>query len=180
MSEQDISKFRDYVSIKEAANMLGLSYTSMREHVINDHIKSEKVGHIFLIHKDDVKNFKPAISGRPRTTVPRWRISPEDNTLLRTLIYVRIRKGCKEAFLQKLDEIRQKKEEHLFLGTLARYIIGSKRQPDMVEIALIWRTSVMPDEAAREQTLEAFRQELAEVLDWETAQYDEGTVLMHT
>ena len=28
--------------------------------------------------------------------------------------------------------------------------------------------------------LEAFRKELADVLDWSTAKYEEGTVLMHT
>jgi hypothetical protein len=38
----------------------------------------------------------------------------------------------------------------------------------------------MPDESAREQALEMFRQTLAEELDWSTAQYNEGKVLLHT
>jgi hypothetical protein len=38
----------------------------------------------------------------------------------------------------------------------------------------------MPDDASRKAALEAFRQELADVLDWSTAKYEEGTVLMHT
>ncbi len=38
----------------------------------------------------------------------------------------------------------------------------------------------MPNEEKREQTLEAFRQALDNVLDWETAHYNTGKVLMHT
>ena len=37
----------------------------------------------------------------------------------------------------------------------------------------------MPDETVREQALEEFRQALSDVLDWDTAQYNDGTVLMH-
>jgi len=38
----------------------------------------------------------------------------------------------------------------------------------------------MPDEAEREQALAAFRNTLVDVLDWDTAQYNDGQVLMHT
>ncbi len=38
----------------------------------------------------------------------------------------------------------------------------------------------MPDEMTREQDLKAFRQALDDVLDWDTAQYKNGQVLMHT
>ena len=37
----------------------------------------------------------------------------------------------------------------------------------------------MPDEKMREEVLEALRQVLADVLDWSTAQYKNGRVLMH-
>ena len=35
----------------------------------------------------------------------------------------------------------------------------------------------MPDEAAREEALETFREMFADVLDWQTAQYQMKTVL---
>jgi hypothetical protein len=49
-----------------------------------------------------------------------------------------------------------------------------------VEILLIWKASIQPDEEAREEALEAFRADLADVLDWDTAEYDDGTAFMHT
>ena len=76
-------------------------------------------------------------------------------------------------------EPTRKAGEHPFMGTIHRYIVGSKKHTNQVEIAFVWRSSVMPDEATREQALEEFRQALDDVLDWSTASYDEGTVFMH-
>jgi len=98
--------------------------------------------------------------------------------LYQTSISVQIREGQQEAFKRRLEEIRIKKE-HLFPGTVARYIVGSNKQPNLVEISLIWRSSVMPNEATRQQALEAFQQALDDVLDWATACYDDGRVFMH-
>jgi hypothetical protein len=70
-------------------------------------------------------------------------------------------------------------KEHLFPGTIARYIVGSNKQPDFVEITLIWRSSVMPDEASRQQALREFQLTLDDVLDWSIARYDDGEVFMH-
>ena len=38
----------------------------------------------------------------------------------------------------------------------------------------------MPNESEQEQTLETFRQALDSVLDWNTAHYTHGKILMHT
>jgi len=38
---------------------------------------------------------------------------------------------------------------------------------------------LIPDNETREEALEAFREQVGDVLDWSTAQYHEGTVLMH-
>ena len=43
--------------------------------------------------------------------------------------------------------------------------------PATVNIWLIWKDSEMPEEAIRQQDFAAFKSELADVLDWETAQY---------
>jgi hypothetical protein len=81
--------------------------------------------------------------------------------------------------MKRLEEIKQE-DQYLFPGTVARFIVRSETFPGQVEISLIWRSTAMPDEAAREKALADFQQVLADVLDWDTAQYNEGQVLMHT
>jgi len=48
-----------------------------------------------------------------------------------------------------------------------------------VEMLLIWRSSALSDTLAREEALEEFRQALSDVLDWTTARYSDGEILMH-
>ncbi|HTI13844.1 MAG TPA: helix-turn-helix domain-containing protein, partial [Dictyobacter sp.] len=126
MSEDVIlPDLQEYVSIKEAAKTLGLAYKTVYEYVTEGRIKAVRASDVILIPRQEVKNFKPNISGRPRASVPLWRISPEDNALMQTSILVRIREGQDEAFKQRLAAMRRKKE-HLFPGTIARYIVSSK------------------------------------------------------
>ncbi len=168
-----------YVSIKEAAQMLGLSPSRVYEYVEDGRLSSVRAAHVILIPLGEVKSFKPNIAGRPRKSVLRWRISPENNVLLSTSIVVRMKTGHLTELMQKLDEIRQG-DEHLFPGTVSRFLTKSETFPGQVEISLIWRSTVMPDERAREKALATFRQSLADVLDWDTAQYNNGVVLLHT
>jgi excisionase family DNA binding protein len=177
--EINIPDIQEYVSIKDAAKMLNLAYTTVHEYVSEGRIPAVRAADVILIPLDEVKKFKPNISGRPRKSIPIWRTSPEDNTLLMTLIHLHVRTGQQDALREKLEEIKQNKQ-HLFPGTVARYVASSKTLSEMIEIILIWRSSVMPDDATREQALEMFRQTLAEELDWSTAQYNEGVVMMHT
>ncbi|HLZ57352.1 MAG TPA: helix-turn-helix domain-containing protein [Ktedonosporobacter sp.] len=174
----DFPELPGYLSMKEAARMLGIAYTTLHGHVMEGRIKAMRVGGATVIPVEEVKKFKPNVTGRPRTTVPIWRIAPEDNLLFQVSIFVRVRRGKQKAFRERLEEIRAEKE-HLFAGTVARYIMTSEKEPDLVQITLIWRSSVMPEKETRELALEAFRQTLDEVLDWGTARYDEGTIVMH-
>src|SRR6266566_4326530 len=168
-----------YVSIKEAAEMLGLSPSRVYEYVEDGRLSSVRAAHVILIPVEEVKNFKPSIAGRPRKSVLRWRVSPQNNILLSTSIVVQVRTGHQADLMKKLEKIRQG-DEYLFPGTVARFIVRSETNPEQVEISLIWRSTFMPEEAAREKALAAFQQALADVLDWDTAQYNNGTVLMHT
>jgi hypothetical protein len=68
----------------------------------------------------------------------------------------------------------------LMLSVDCRFIAASETIRGQVEISLIWRSAVMPKEAERNRAIEAFRQALSDVLDWDTAQYNNGKVLMHT
>jgi len=177
-NEIKLPDIEEYVSIKQAAEMLGVAYRTAHQYVAEGRIPAVRAGDVILIRVAELKKFKPTISGRPRKSVPRWHISPADNALLATIILVQVRSGQEEKLAERLDELRRG-GEHLFPGTVSRYIMKRKQHPGQVEILLIWRSPIMPASAQREQALAAFRQSLDDVLDWSTAQYDEATILMH-
>jgi excisionase family DNA binding protein len=175
----DQSRVPGYVSIKEAAKILGLSPSRIYEYVEDGRLSSVRAAHVILIPLQEVELFKPNISGRPRKSVLRWRISPQDNLLLSTTILVQLRPHQQDLLIKRLEEMKQS-DLYLFPGTIARFITKSETTPGQVEISLIWRKTVMPTEEEREKALEDFRRALADVLDWNTAQYNHGQVLMHT
>jgi hypothetical protein len=47
-------------------------------------------------------------------------------------------------------------------------------------IQLVWKNGNMPNEEKRQEDLSAFKNEFADVLNWETAQYSVGKVIIHT
>src|SRR5579859_4045472 len=111
MSEEvTLHELEGYITVKDAAKRLGLAYKTVSEYVTEGRIKAKRAGDTILIPVEEVRNFKPQLAGRPRTTIPIWRISPEDNILTQTSIIVQIRPGQQSAFAKRLDEIRRKKE----------------------------------------------------------------------
>ena len=175
----DLPKLPGYVSIKDAAKMLGLAERTVYEYVEEGRLQGVRAADVIMIPLEDVQNFKRGVSGRERKVTPLWRISSGNNAQFTTLIFVQVRQGKQNALVKKLEEMRKSKQ-HLFPGTVARYIVGSKTHPGQVIIVFVWRGTVMPDLAEREDALDAFRQELADVLDWNTAEYNDGTAFMHT
>jgi excisionase family DNA binding protein len=175
----DLPTMPEYVSIKEAAKMLGVSDKRVYAYIEDGRLPAVRAAHVIMIPIEEVKKFKPKISGRPRKNTPDWRTSPEDNMLLTTSIVVPVQVNQREKLQRRLEELRQE-GEHVFPGTVARYIIWSKTHPGALEILLIWRSTTMPEEANREESLDKFRRVLADVLDWESARFDDGQILMHT
>ncbi len=175
----DIPEMPGYASVKDAARILGISDTRVYLYIEQGRLPAVRAANAFMIALEDIEGFKRHDVGRPRKNTPLWRKSSGDNVQFASLISVSVKKGKKSAFEQKLDELRRE-SKHIFPGTVVRSIISSKTKPGQVVIVLIWRGTVMPDEAERERALEAFRHSLADVLDWNTEQYDEGTVMMHT
>ena len=175
----DLPAMPEYVSIKEAAKMLGVSDKRVYAYIEDGRLPAVRAAHVIMISIEEIKKFKPKISGRPRKNTPAWRTSPEDNMLLTTSIFVPVPADQREKLQQRLDELKQE-GEHVFPGTIARYIIWSKTHLGMLEILLIWRSTTMPEKADRDEALERFQQMLADLLDWNTAQYNNGEVLMHT
>lgn len=173
------SSLPGYVSVKEAAKILGISDKRVYEYIDEGRLPSMWAADVIMIPVDEVKKFKRRTSGRPRKSIPTWRISSGDNMQFMTSILVQIRSGQQDAFIQKLEEFRRG-GQHTFPGTVVRYIVESKTIPGQIQISLIWRGTIIPKEVEQEQALEAFRRTLADVLDWDTAQYNNGRVLMHT
>jgi len=80
-NENDRSNIPGYVSIKEAAKILGISANGVYAYVEEGRLPSAKAAHVIMIPLRAVEDFKPQFSGRSRTSVPIWRISPEENTV---------------------------------------------------------------------------------------------------
>ena len=175
----DIPRLIGYVSVKEAAEILNISDKMVYFYIESRRLHAVRASNLLLISTDELEKFKQRSVGRPRTKTPGWRISTKDNLLFVITINVKIRSGRHDSLTKKLEEIR-KNGNHCFAGTVARYIIHYHSSPDSIEIQLVWKTSIMPDETTRQQALAAFQQELADVLDWQSARYEDGTVLMHT
>lgn len=175
----DLPRIPGYVSVKEAAKILGLSARTIYDYVDEGRLPGVRVADVIAIPEDELRKFKREPSGRPRKITPLWRISSGDNDQFMTVIMVQERTDQHEALLRRLEVIRQRKE-HLFPGTVIRYLAESGEPPGQVVLVLAWRGTVMPDEATREEELKVFRQVLDDVLDWSTAQYKNGQVLMHT
>ncbi len=168
-----------YVSIKEAARILGISDKRVYEYVDEGRLPSMWAADVIMIPLEAVQKFKRRGSGRPRKSVPTWRISSGDNTQFVTSIIVKAYPGQQDALKQKLEEARQG-GLHTFPGTIIRFIAASQIVPGQIEISLIWRSAMMPGEDAREQEIEALRQTFRGILDWDTAHYNYSQVLMHT
>ena len=93
-------------------------------------------------------------------------------------ITVRIRPGQEQNFLRKMQEIRLC-NKHLLCGTTARYVMHNMDKGNEVQIVLIWRGVSMPPEEERQAALAALFDDLAEFLDWQTAIFAEGVVVIH-
>ncbi len=175
----DLPPMSEYVSIKEAAKMLGVSDKRVYAYIEDGRLLAVRAAHVIMIPIEEVRKFRPKISGRPRKNTPAWRTSPEDNMLLTTTIFVPVQANQREKLQQRLEELKQE-GEHIFPGTIARYIIWSKTHPGALEILLIWRSTTIPEETDREEAFDQFRRSLADVLDWSRAQYNDGEILLHT
>jgi hypothetical protein len=175
----DIPDLPGYVSTKDAAKMLGISERRIRLYIEMKRLPAVRAADVLMIPEEHVKNFQRKNAGRPRKNTLAWRISSSENTQFLTSISVQVKSHQEELLRQRFEEVKLS-GQHVFPGTIARYVVRSADTPRLVEIVLVWRKTVMPDEVEREQALEAFRQVLADVLDWDTARYSTGEVMMHT
>jgi len=179
IESNDIPNLPGYVSIKEAADMLGVSDKRVYQYVRTGRLSAQRVGHILILPTEEIKKFKPSPSGRVRTKAPSWRSYRSRGTLLVTDIRVQVRSGQQTKLVEKLKAI-QKADQYTFPGTLARYVVKGDTVLTSIQIVLVWKTTEMPDEATRKHDWEAFQDELHDVLDWKSAHYSMNEALIHT
>lgn len=168
----------EYLTISEAARVLGISSRSVYGYVGMGKLKGERLGKFLMVKEREVREFKRRAPGRTRVITPRWRVPPTTNCSYVTTILARVRPGQGKILEEKVAKWR-KERKHALEGTSARYVVRNQVRPDEVEIVLIWREAVMPERARREAALAALREDLAEVLEWETVMMKERKVLLH-
>ncbi len=179
MERDDQVKFSDFISTHEAATLLGISYSRMYDYIRSERIPTMRKGHMLFIPREAVERFRFNPPGRTRKRPLPWRTYNSRSKLLRTDIQVQVRPNQQDAFVQKLQNI-SKAKQYLFTGSVQRYILRDVADPTSIEISIVWKDTEMPDEAVREEELAAFKAELADVLDWETARYSYKEGIIYT
>ena len=175
----DVLNLKDQITLNEALEILGVTYNTALGYVRSGKLHSVKKAGIYLLSRKEVEKFKPPIAGRPRKSVPAWRISPKDNEQVATSVEGQLREGVDEKeFIRALRKV-QRDERLRFMGTIARYVLSAEREPRRVQFLFIWREGVM-DAKKSAETLKALQNLLAPVLDWEHARTESLRVWMHT
>jgi excisionase family DNA binding protein len=179
MAENPPSEIPGYISSKRAAEILGVSNHRLYQYVKAGRIPVVHVGKAFMLRLEDVQQFKPHPSGRMRSKAPSWRTYRSRGQVIVTDISVQVRPQQQEWLLEKLRSIQQA-DRHTFPGTIARYVVKGDPELSRVQILLIWKDIEMPDESTQLHHLQAFQEELADVLNWDTAQYKSNETIIHT
>ena len=177
--EKDTSNRRDFVTTSEAAEMLGVSYYTVYEYIREKRLVAERVGGIYMIPEKAVKEFKAKPTGRTRIKPPAWRVYRAGAKVRAMDIHVQVQADQQLRLIEKLNDI-QENQKFLFPGTMQRYVFEDQANPATVTISLIWKDTELTDERLLEQELVAFKAELEDVLDWDTAQYSTKRAIIHT
>jgi excisionase family DNA binding protein len=168
-----------YISSEEAAQILGVSTSRIYQYVDEERLPVYKLANAFMFLAEDIEQFRRNPTGRARNQPPSWRTYKGGGKVLATEIEVQVREGQQEQLTEKLQAIKRS-GQHRFPGTIARYIMKKNAELTSVKILLIWKSTEMPDEEVRQQHLAAFQAELADVLDWETAEIETNEAIIHT
>jgi excisionase family DNA binding protein len=168
----------EYLSVREAARLLGVSTRSVYGYIETGKLLGIRIGASIAVQADAVRNYERQVVGRPRSRTPVWRIPTTMNLQYLTNIHVRVRAGQSPLLEKRMEEMR-KGNRHLIPGTVARYIVRNQANPDEVQVILVWRHLVMPPAEVRATAVAAFQAELADILDWEHAVSSDGRVVLN-
>ena len=177
--DSETSNSRDFVTTSEAAEALGVSYYTVYEYIKEKRLVAEMVGGIYMIPKKAVQDFKAKPTGRVRTHPPHWRKYRAGAKVRGMDIRVQVLAGQQKRLIEKLDVILEA-QRYLFPGTMQRYIFEEEAEPKYLVISLIWKDTEMPDESVIQQDLKPLQAELADVLEWSSAQFTTKRAIIYT
>ena len=178
--EQEYLRIPGHVPIKEAAEMLGLSDKRVLQYILSKRLPAHKVQSRYMIPIEAVQEFQQKPHGRIRTTPTPWRVYRAGANVRVQQIEVQTYPEREEDLRAKLLELSQK-QEHLFPGTMQRYIcLVDRSEPMCVSIMLIWKDTELPDESVLEKDLEDFKADFAGLLNWESARAIGAQAIVHT
>jgi hypothetical protein len=177
IDNSDIPDLPGFVSIKDAAQIMGITQMRVRQYVKEKRFPgARRFENQTALPLEEVQAFRAAPAGRKRKKAPAWRDYRSRGQQVVTFIQVAIRPGMRETVLARLKAL--KPEEHTFSRNVARYIMG-RAEDESIKIELIWKDTEMPSEATRQQDLQRFQHDFPE-LDWETASYEHYEIYRHT
>lgn len=169
---------QEYISIKEAARIMGVSSRSVYDSIQRGKLLTARVGSSLSVSLTSARTYRRTCVGRPRSRVPIWRVPVTRNLQYLWIITARLRQGQQEQLAQRLEEIRLDRE-HQLPGTVARYIVQDKVHPEQIQFVLIWRQLAMPPDEERAAAIAAFQANLADIIEWETSSTTEGCVVLN-
>jgi excisionase family DNA binding protein len=179
MNERKKSSPPGYISSEEAARRLDVTKDRLYQWVKQARLTAYTVGNAFTFLEQDIAAFERNPTGRKRKGPPAWRTFKSGAKVLTTAIDVPVRAGQQEQLKAKLQTM-QKTAEHLFPGTIARYIVQGDEPLSYVHILLFWKSTEMPAESARQANLAIFQEDFADLLDWSNAQIKTTDALTYT
>lgn len=177
--EKEYLRIPGHVPVKEAAAILGLSEERVLQHIRARHLPSRKVDGRYMIPAQAVEEFQRKPHGRVRTTPPPWRVYRAGARIHSMQIEVKLLPGRAQAFQEKLQATLQQ-QQHLFPGTMQRYISADEQSPENITILLIWKDTELTDESVLQRDFEAFKSEFADLLDWQRARIVVKRAIIHT
>lgn len=177
--EKEYLRIPGHVPVKEAAAMLGLSEERVLQHIRARHLPSRKVDGRYMIPVQAVEEFHRKPHGRIRTNPALWRTYRAGAKVHSMQIEVQLQPGRAQALQERLQTTLQQ-QQHLFPGTMQRYISADEENPEHISILLIWKDTELTDEAALHRDFETFKSEFADLLDWEHARSVTRRALIHT
>lgn len=177
--EREYLRFPGYVSVKEAAAILGFKEDRIWYYIRLRRLSSRKIEGRSMVAEESVRNFRVRPRGRLRADPPPWHVYRGGAKVYTLQIELQVRPGAQEELHAKLQAILDE-QDHLFFGTMQRYILVDRENPAAITIQLVWKDTELADEALLERALEIFKADFADVLDWETARYTTKQALIHT
>lgn len=178
----DIKEFPDvpgYVSIKQAAEILGITDKRVYRYIDLGRLPAYKSGGAFLLAEEDVRRFQLNPPGRVRTGPPAWRLPNPRSPIIATDVYVQVRDGQQTHLLEKLRALH-KAGQHTLPGTINRYIVKGDANLTTLHFFLVWKDRNLGADIRHHPALLALQEELADVLLWETAEYHTNQTLLYT